>query len=69
MGPKEELKRWGFEPNGCCHCGCGERTGAYFAPGHDPRFAASLMRTLEGNPELSEAVRNAIRKLRDKCTS
>ena len=69
MGPREELKRWGFEPNGCCYCGYGERTGAYFSPGHDSRFAASLMRALEGNRKLFQAVRSAIRTLRDNCSS
>jgi hypothetical protein len=38
-------------PTGTCWCGCGEQTGSgsYFAPGHDRRGEAALIRLEYGS--------------------
>ncbi len=52
----EELQRWGFHPNNYCYCGCGGPTGSYFWPGDDSIFAARLLRSLEGNEQVRQAI-------------
>lgn len=38
-------------PSGTCWCGCGEmtRVGAFFAPGHDKRAEAAVVKTVYGS--------------------
>ncbi len=36
-------------PNGKCRCGCGEKTGAFFRPGHDARFKGWLIKIANGD--------------------
>ena len=50
----EELKdHWG-PTTGCCHCGCGQSTKNYFAPGGDSRFAAKLLEALRGRQDIAD---------------
>jgi len=51
--PRKSEKR--LIPTGDCWCGCGEETGvgAFFAPGHDKRAEAAVVKTVYGSvPEL-----------------
>ncbi len=41
----------GLSPTGTCWCGCGEETGrrSFFAPGHDRKAEAALIRLEYGS--------------------
>jgi hypothetical protein len=39
---------------GTCYCGCGERTGGYFATGHDGRAASMLHHLIWGTTNIAE---------------
>ena len=52
-----ELEHWGICPSGYCHCGCGQSTDRYFAPGGDARFSAKLLEALRGNQDVANIIR------------
>jgi len=36
-------------PNGKCWCGCGAPTASFFAPGHDRRTEAAIVKVVYGS--------------------
>ena len=38
-----------------CVCGCGDMSGNFFAPGHDPKLAGLLQREKDGTPRKTDA--------------
>ncbi len=59
----DELRdHWGFRPNGRCYCGCGNKTGVYFASGHDSRFASSLLAALRGDASVEQAIQRLVER-------
>lgn len=56
---KELEDHWG-QPTGC-HCGCGQSTRRFFAPGGDSRFAAKLLEALRGRQDIADIIQQLAR--------
>lgn len=45
---------------GPCHCGCGQKTGGYFVPGHDARFKGWLLKIERGEETKEKLLKKSV---------
>lgn len=46
--------------SGTCLCGCGEKTGSWFRPGHDSRFVSSLVAAVQAGEMTADEARSKV---------
>jgi hypothetical protein len=55
--PKAEKAPRELKP---CACGCGEKTGGYFVPGHDARFKSALLKIERGDETKEKLLKKSV---------
>ena len=45
-----------------CECGCGEKTGGFFVPGHDAKFKSTLLKIERGELTPENGLKKAVRE-------
>jgi hypothetical protein len=50
----------GAAKSGTCLCGCGEKTGSWFRPGHDSRYLSSLVASVKAGTMTADEAKQSV---------